>query len=59
MKSISKMKKKLEINVKNIFINNIIILFVMHLYQFSFYFRDESKRFIIVFRKSRTKKKII
>ena len=36
--------------------NNMIILFVMHLYQFSFHFRDETKRFIIAFRKSRTKK---
>ena len=53
------MKKKFEINIKNILINNMIILFVMYLYQFSFHFRDEIKRFIIVFRKSRTKKKII
>ena len=56
MKSISKMKKKSKINVKNIFMNNMIILFVMHLYQFSFHFRDEAKRFIIASRKSRTKK---
>ena len=59
MKSISKIKKKSEINVKNIFMNNMIILFVMHLYQFLFHFRDETKRFIIVFRKSRTKKTTI
>ena len=56
MKSISKMKKKFEINVKNILMNNMIILFVMHLYQLSSHFRDETKRLIIVSRKSRTKK---
>ena len=56
MKSISKMKKKSEINVKNILMNNMIILSVMHLYQLSFHFRDETKRLIIAFRKSRTKK---
>ena len=48
--------EKTTINVKNIFMNNMIILSIMHLYQLSFKFRDEFKRFIIAFRKSRMKK---
>ena len=56
MKSISRMNEKTTINVKKILMNNMITLSIMHLYQLSFYFRDEFKRFIIVFRKSRTKK---
>ena len=59
MKSISRMKKKPEINVKNILMNNMITLPAMHLYQLSSHFRDETKRLIIVSRKSRTKKATI
>ena len=56
MKSILKMNEKTTINVEKILMNNMIILSIMHLYQLSSYFRDEFKRLIIAFRKSRTKK---
>ena len=59
MKSISKMKEKLEVNVKKIFMNNTFTLSVMHLYQISSHFRDEIKRLITAIRKSRTKKEKI
>ena len=57
MKSIFDIIDKSEINVKIILFHNTIILFIIYLYQISLYFRNETKRFIQVFRKLHRKKK--
>ena len=57
IKSIFDIIDKSKVNVKIILFHNTIILFVIHLYQISLYFRNKIKRFIQVSRKLRRKKK--
>ena len=56
LKSIANMINHSEISVEKLLMRQTITLLTLHLFQLFFHFRDETKRFINAFRKSRKKK---